>query len=334
MHARSPPKSTIRSLFQKLQRSFLALPVGLKPKQPASLLHIRSLNLRTTDPRRIMTTTPQNPRSLFRVMSIGAIALFTLAPLALSATAASASSAAPAAAATAVARAATGTVRTNAGGPVTFRATPFTTGASIGSISSGTAISITCQTTGTTVTGKYATSNIWDETTTGGRTGYVSDSYVYTESDGRVAPDCGGTTSAKITAVINAAKSQVGKGYHYSWGGGGKNGPSYGIKDGNTDDRDIFGFDCSGLTQYAFWKGAGIDIGSTTRVQVNKGHKVAWASRRAGDLLFWYTSAGVTKHVAIYLGGSKMVESNVPREATSVHVTAVHGTPTVVRIID
>lgn len=292
-----------------------------------------------------MITSPHSPRPLIRALSIGVAALFTLAPLALSTTAASASTVTPSPAqqtveapAVAASRAVTGKVQTNAGGPVTFRATPSTSGTSLGSINSGTTITITCQTTGTTVSGKYGTSNIWDKTTTGGKTGYVSDAYVYTGSDGRVAPDCGGGTtsppaSAKITAVINAAKSQLGKGYFYSWGGGDRNGPSYGIKDGSRDDRDVFGFDCSGLTQFAVWQGAGIDIGSTARVQVNKGHKVAWTSRKPGDLLFWYTS-GVASHVAIYLGDDKLIESNVPRNANSVHIKTVSGSPTVVRIID
>ncbi|SEG44992.1 NlpC/P60 family protein [Thermomonospora echinospora] len=61
--------------------------------------------------------------------------------------------------------------------------------------------------------------------------------------------------------VVAAARSMIG--YPYSWGGGGKGGPSYGIGRG----ARTFGFDCSGLTEYAWWKGRGISIGGTTYSQ-------------------------------------------------------------------
>jgi TP901 family phage tail tape measure protein len=61
--------------------------------------------------------------------------------------------------------------------------------------------------------------------------------------------------------VVSAGRSQLG--LPYSWGGGGPNGPSYGIGRG----AHIYGFDCSGLTQYAWHRGRGIDIGGTTYSQ-------------------------------------------------------------------
>jgi cell wall-associated NlpC family hydrolase len=61
--------------------------------------------------------------------------------------------------------------------------------------------------------------------------------------------------------VVAAARSQIG--LPYSWGGGGLGGPSYGIGRG----AHTFGFDCSGLTQYAWGRGRGIDIGGTTGPQ-------------------------------------------------------------------
>ncbi len=228
-----------------------------------------------------------------------------------------------------------GVIHTKSGGPLTLRAQPATSAAVVQNIKSGTRIAIQCQTTGSTVNGLYGKSNLWDKTAFGGTTGYVSDAYVYTGSHGRVAPNCP-VNPANVQAVINAALSQVGKGYTYSWGGGGKSGPSYGIccSPKGYDDRHRFGYDCSGLTQFAFWKGAKIDIGGTTSVQVQKGRKVKWASRKPGDLIFWYNSKGATIHVAIYLGNNKIVESAPPRDGKSVHVTKVYGFhPEVVRII-
>ncbi|GAA2920331.1 SH3 domain-containing protein [Streptomyces mexicanus] len=52
----------------------------------------------------------------------------------------------------------------------------------------GINVSISCQTPGTTVSGYYGTSNIWDKI---GNGEYVSDTYVHTGSDGYVAPRCG-----------------------------------------------------------------------------------------------------------------------------------------------
>ena len=46
---------------------------------------------------------------------------------------------------------------------------------------------ITCQTRGSRVTGTYGTSRIWSHLKAGG---YVPDVFVYTGSDGRVAPRC------------------------------------------------------------------------------------------------------------------------------------------------
>ncbi|MFJ3758298.1 SH3 domain-containing protein [Streptomyces sp. NPDC090080] len=51
----------------------------------------------------------------------------------------------------------------------------------------GTRVPIFCQTPGTTVSGYYGTSNIWDNIDNGE---YVSDSYVHTGSDGYVADRC------------------------------------------------------------------------------------------------------------------------------------------------
>jgi len=51
----------------------------------------------------------------------------------------------------------------------------------------GAKVPIFCQTPGTTVTGPYGTTNIWDNIDDGE---YVSDAYVYTGADGYVAPRC------------------------------------------------------------------------------------------------------------------------------------------------
>jgi uncharacterized protein YraI len=54
-------------------------------------------------------------------------------------------------------------------------------------LSEGSQVPILCQSPGTTITGPYGTSNIWDCIASGE---YVSDTYVQTGSDGYIRPRC------------------------------------------------------------------------------------------------------------------------------------------------
>ncbi|MGW6296998.1 SH3 domain-containing protein [Streptomyces sp. NPDC055058] len=67
------------------------------------------------------------------------------------------------------------------------RSGPGTGYAIVRVLSAGSRVRINCQTTGTRVTGPYGTSSIWDNIGSGQ---YVSDAYIYTGSDGYVAPRC------------------------------------------------------------------------------------------------------------------------------------------------
>jgi murein DD-endopeptidase MepM/ murein hydrolase activator NlpD len=81
-----------------------------------------------------------------------------------------------------------GTVNT-AGTALTVRSGPGTGYASVGTVADGTHVTIYCQTSGTTVTGTYGTSSIWDRIGTGR---FIADAYVYTGSDGYIpgVPRC------------------------------------------------------------------------------------------------------------------------------------------------
>lgn len=83
---------------------------------------------------------------------------------------------------------ATGTVNT-AGADLTVRSGPGTGYSAVGSVADGATVTIYCQTAGTTVTGTYGTSSIWDRIGTGR---YVSDAYVHTGYDGYIpnVPRC------------------------------------------------------------------------------------------------------------------------------------------------
>jgi len=78
-----------------------------------------------------------------------------------------------------------GTVNT-AGAPLTVRDKPSTSGNAVGSVADGETVKITCQINGSSVSGTYGTTTLWDFI----GTGYVSDAYVSTGSDGQVAPTC------------------------------------------------------------------------------------------------------------------------------------------------
>lgn len=89
-------------------------------------------------------------------------------------------------------------------------------------------------------------------------------------------------------SVVAAARSQIG--LPYSWGGGGIGGPSTGIGRG----AHTYGFDCSGLTEYAWWKGRHIDIGGVTDSQWANSRPIG--SPRPGALGF---PAGPSVHVML-----------------------------------
>jgi len=73
-----------------------------------------------------------------------------------------------------------------AGAPLNVRAGPSTNYRIVGTVTDGTHVTIRCQKHGQRITGTYGTTDLWDKI----GSGYVSDAYVYTGSDGRVAPLC------------------------------------------------------------------------------------------------------------------------------------------------
>jgi cell wall-associated NlpC family hydrolase len=113
-----------------------------------------------------------------------------------------------------------------------------------------------------------------------------------------------GSQSAAQTAIA-AAKAYLGT--PYAWGGGGAGGPGRGLP----PDSRVIGFDCSGLTQYAYAR-AGITIPRNSRAQYASLPKVSSSNLRAGDLVFWATDPGnpqTIHHVAIYLGDGRVLQA-------------------------
>ena len=123
-------------------------------------------------------------------------------------------------------------------------------------------------------------------------------------SGGNDTPAGAGSSSAARTAIA-AAKRHLG--LSYAWGGGGSNGPGWGWG----IDEGVWGFDCSGLTQYAYAQ-AGIDIPRNSRAQYAALPKVSSNALRAGDLVFYATTPSnpqTIHHVAIYTGDGRIIEA-------------------------
>ncbi|WP_286246610.1 C40 family peptidase [Streptomyces graminofaciens] len=143
-------------------------------------------------------------------------------------------------------------------------------------------------------------------------------------------PDLKNVTG-KVRTVIEAALSQ--RGVPYSWGGGNAKGKSTGIccSPSGKSGESIKGFDCSGLTVYAYAK-AGIQLPRTAAAQAGVGQRIpaslGTGALKAGDLVFYADAPGrdaTIYHVGIYLGSGQMV--NAPRPGTVVRLDAVNAMP-------
>ncbi|MFI7008863.1 NlpC/P60 family protein [Streptomyces sp. NPDC050145] len=131
----------------------------------------------------------------------------------------------------------------------------------------------------------------------------------------------------KARTVLEAALDQ--RRVPYSWGGGNANGPSKGTccSPSGKSGTHITGFDCSGLTTYAFAR-IGVTLPRTAAAQAGHGQRISAArgpsALRPGDLVFFGYAPGRDAsiyHVGIYLGGGQMI--NAPRPGVSVRIDSV-----------
>ncbi len=129
-----------------------------------------------------------------------------------------------------------------------------------------------------------------------------------------------------IEYVIRRGGSQLG--VPYSWGGGTLTGPGPGVD----YDHGKIGYDCSGFTRYAF-AGVGVQIPKYSGDQYKAGRAISPSQAKRGDLIFW--GPGGSQHVAIYLGGGKMLEASGSADKVTVSPLRTAGmSPHLVRIIE
>lgn len=140
-----------------------------------------------------------------------------------------------------------------------------------------------------------------------------------------------GRVTGTVRAVLEAALGQ--RGVPYSWGGGNASGASYGIccSPSGKSGTSIKGFDCSGLTLYAFAQ-AGIRLPRTAAAQAGAGRRIPATlgpgALKPGDLVFYAYAPGrdsTIHHVGIYLGNGQMI--NAPRPGTLVRLDPVTAMP-------
>jgi peptidoglycan DL-endopeptidase CwlO len=119
------------------------------------------------------------------------------------------------------------------------------------------------------------------------------------DSGGFVPPVNG---SAAGTAVA-AARSV--EGVQYVWG---------------SANPDV-GFDCSGLTSWA-WAQAGVYIPHSSASQYSSLPHVPLGSVQPGDLIFYYSPIS---HVALYVGGGQIIHATHPGADGAVHYDSMYG---------
>lgn len=98
-----------------------------------------------------------------------------------------------------------------------------------------------------------------------------------------------GPASGRAGAAFAAARAALGK--PYVWGA---NGPS--------------GFDCSGLTQWAYAQ-AGVGLPRTSQAQSGSGQRVSLAEARPGDLVAYRDDAS---HIGMYAGNGQVIHAPYP----------------------
>lgn len=189
----------------------------------------------------------------------------------------------------------------------------------IASIPYHATVTIDCVKYGPAVTNSYGTSTIWDHVTYGGKTGFVSDQWVWTGTSNPVAPVCG-TTPAPVPATTSTLQN------YKAWALNSANWNSttpYGYR--GIDSDGAYGAQCADLgIAWSKWVGrrVGFDGYDTASAYKPGWHVVGYSmsAARPGDVV---TRVNGWRHVVVVTGypsgGAVQVIQQNPRSPHSIN---------------
>jgi cell wall-associated NlpC family hydrolase len=202
----------------------------------------------------------------------------------------------------------TGTVVVATGSTLKVHSQPTTSSTTLYSLDNGAKVTITCVTTGDSVSGSQGTTNKWYEINSNG---YASAAYMTASG---TPSTCSTNTSSTFQMALDYGKKNIGTIYVGCAGGTYRYGvvaPYDMYHDGTTcgqsrvyfQPKGSVGFDCSGLMVEMF-AAAGIYLPyqSSTAIKDNV-PQVSKSSIRNGDMLAKYG------HVVMYIGNNQVMES-------------------------
>lgn len=158
----------------------------------------------------------------------------------------------------------------------------------------------------------------WIKVDIDGEDGYVASEYVDVKSELDTALTLSealygeGVTDVRIS-ICDFAKQYVGN--RYVWGG----------------TSLTKGADCSGFT-LAIYRNFGISLPHSSRAQANCGTKISVGDVKPGDLIF-YGSGKHINHVAMYIGGGRVVHASNARTGITISNMYYRSPVTAARIL-
>jgi peptidoglycan DL-endopeptidase CwlO len=114
-----------------------------------------------------------------------------------------------------------------------------------------------------------------------------------------ISPPPGGpppALNANAQAAVDAAYSVIGTPYVWA-----------------AADPSV-GFDCSGLTMWA-WAHAGVSLPHSSQMQYDVVPHISPSDAQPGDLIFFYSPIS---HVGLYIGGGRMIDANHPGDVVNI----------------
>lgn len=111
--------------------------------------------------------------------------------------------------------------------------------------------------------------------------------------------------AAPVKGILNTAGRFVGWKYRY----------------GGSTPRTSF--DCSGLVQYSYRKGANVSVPRTAAAQYKASLRIPKRAAKPGDLVFFNTQGRRISHVGLYLGNNRFLHA--PRTGKRIQVSRIKG---------